>query len=143
MLKPFPYVLRRQPERIADRQEGEEPARVITEKPILSLPSALNKPLLRLKLLMKAEKSIFEHSIHQRRLRADGSEFDPRVEELFRKHAVVGWPLICGGSAGGDRLASLPLASGDIRGGHSVLLITNRSLARRASSCAMAEFTCK
>ena len=78
--KPFPYVMRFQPERIADRHEGEEPARVIAEKPLLSLTRALNKPLLRLKLFMKAEKSIFEHSVHQRPFRAYGSEFDRELK---------------------------------------------------------------
>jgi len=70
MLKLCPYVLGFQPERSADGHEGEEPARVIAEKPILSLPRASNKPLLRLKLFLKAEKGIFEHSVHQRGLRA-------------------------------------------------------------------------
>ena len=105
MLELFPYVPRFQPERIADRHEGEEPARVIAEKPILSLARALHVPLIRLKPFMKAEKSIFEHSVHQRRLRAYGSEFDPRVEELFRKHAAAGRPRISGGSAGNYRPA--------------------------------------
>jgi hypothetical protein len=105
MLKLLPYVLRFQPERVTDRHEGEEPAGVVAEKPILSLPRALKKPLLCFKLFMKAEKSIFEHSVHQRRLRAYGSEFDPRVEELFRKHAAAGRPCISGGSAGNHRLA--------------------------------------
>jgi hypothetical protein len=70
MLKLCPYVLGFQSERSADGHEGEEPARVIAEKPILSLPRASNKPLLRLKLFLKAEKGIFEHSVHQRGLRA-------------------------------------------------------------------------
>jgi hypothetical protein len=96
MLKLSPYVLLFQPERIADRHEGDEPARVIAEKPILSLLRALNKPLLCLKLFMKTEKSIFEHSLHQRRLRARDSEFDPRVEELLWQHANIGRPLIPG-----------------------------------------------
>ena len=96
MLKPFPDVVRFQPERIADRHEGEEPARVVAEKPLLSLPRALNKPLLRLKLFMKAKKSIFEHSVHQRRLRAYGSEFDPRVEELLWPYTDIGRPFITG-----------------------------------------------
>ena len=85
MLKLCPYVLGFQPERSADGHEGEEPARVIAEKPILSLPRALNKPLLRLELFMKAEKGIFEHGVHQRRLRAHDRQPDPRVEELFRR----------------------------------------------------------
>jgi hypothetical protein len=55
MLKLPPSVLRFQPERIADRHEGEEPAKVVAEKPILSLTRALNKPLILLKLFMKAE----------------------------------------------------------------------------------------
>jgi hypothetical protein len=58
----FAYVLLVQPEGIADRHKGEEPAGIIAEKPILSLPRTLNKPLLRLKLFMKTEKSIFEHT---------------------------------------------------------------------------------
>jgi hypothetical protein len=80
MFKLFPWVLRCQPERITDGHEGEEPARVIAEKPIFSLPRTLHKPLIRLKLFMKTEKSIFEHSAHQCRLRVYGSEFDSRVE---------------------------------------------------------------
>src|SRR6266508_8342 len=76
-LEHLPHVVRFQPECVADRQEGEEPARVIAEKPILSLPRALHEPLLRLKLFLKAEKSIFEYGVHQCRLRAHGSEFDP------------------------------------------------------------------
>jgi hypothetical protein len=82
MPKLFPYVPRFQPERIADRHQGERPARVVAEKPILSLPRAPHKPLIRLELFMKAEKGIFEHGVHQRGLRAHGSEFDPRVKEL-------------------------------------------------------------
>jgi hypothetical protein len=80
---------------------------------------------------MKAEKSIFEHGVHQRGLRAHGSEFDPRVEELFRKHAGVGCPIICGGPAGGHRLACWASVSGAMRGAHRVLLITNLSVATR------------
>jgi hypothetical protein len=41
MLKLFSYVLLFQPECIADRHEGEEPARIIAEKPILSLPRGI------------------------------------------------------------------------------------------------------
>src|SRR5438094_9289597 len=44
------------------------------------------KPLTRLKLFMKGEKRIFEHRIHQRRLRAHGGEFDRRVKELRAVH---------------------------------------------------------
>jgi len=107
MLELFPYVPGFQPKRIADRHEGEEPARVIAEKPILSLPRALDEPLIRLKLFMKADKSIFEYSVHQCPLRAHGSEFDPRVEKLFRKHAAAGGPLISAGPAGDQPLASV------------------------------------
>src|SRR6266545_3494651 len=89
-LKHLPYVVRFQPECVADRQEGEESARVIAEKPILSLPRALHEPLLRLKLFLKAEKSIFEYGVHQCRLRAHGSEFDPIVQELLRQCVVIG-----------------------------------------------------
>jgi hypothetical protein len=63
MLKLLPYVLRFQLERITDRHEGEDPARVIAEKPFFSLLRALNEPLLRLKLFLKTEESIFEHSV--------------------------------------------------------------------------------
>lgn len=66
MLKLCPDVLGFQSERVTDGHEGEEPARVIAEKPILSLPRALSKPRLRLKLFLKAEKGIFEHGVHQR-----------------------------------------------------------------------------
>jgi hypothetical protein len=104
MLKLCPDVLRFHPERVADGHEGEEPARVIAEKPILSLPPALSIPRFRLKLFLKAEKGIFEHGVHQRGLRAHGSEFDPRVEELFRSHADIGRPLIPGGPVGRRRL---------------------------------------
>jgi hypothetical protein len=105
VLELFPYVPRFQPERFADGHEGEKTAKIIAEKPLLSLLRALTKPLIRLKLFIKAEKSIFEHSVHQRRLRAHGSEFDSRVEELFRKHAAAGGPLISAGPAGDQRLA--------------------------------------
>jgi len=97
--------MRLQPERIADRHEGEKTAKIIAKKPLLSLPRAPHKPRLRFKLFMKAEKRIFEHSVHQCRLGAYGCEFDSRVEELFRKQAAIGRPLICGGSTGGHELA--------------------------------------
>lgn len=96
MLKLLPYVLRFQPKRITDRHEGEEPARVIAEKPFLSLPRALHKPSLRLKRFMKTEEGIFEHRVHQRRLRAHFNPADRRVEELFRKRADIGRPLVPG-----------------------------------------------
>jgi hypothetical protein len=99
-----PYELRLQSEHIANRHEGKKPARVIAEKPILSLPCTLNKPLLRLKLFMKAEKSIFEHCVHQRRLRAHGSEFDPRVEELLWRYTDIGRLFIPGLPASGHSL---------------------------------------
>jgi hypothetical protein len=105
MLKLRPYVLGFQPERVTDGHEGEEPTRVIAEKPILSLPRALSKRLLRLKLFLKAEQGIFEHSVHQRGLRAHGSKFDPRVKELSWRHADSGRPLIPG-SPGGRRSLS-------------------------------------
>src|SRR4029453_15883978 len=95
-LKLLPYVLRFQPKRITDRHEGEEPERVIAEKPFLSLPRALHEPSLRLKLLMKAEEGIFEHRVHQRRLRTHFNPADRRVEELFRKRADIGRPLVTG-----------------------------------------------
>src|SRR5262245_30974190 len=69
MLKFLPYELRFQPKRITDRHEGEEPARVIAEKPLLSFPRALHKPSLRLKLFMKATEGIFERRVQQRLLR--------------------------------------------------------------------------
>jgi hypothetical protein len=96
MLKLLPYVLRFQPERITDRHEGEEPVRVIAEKPLLSLPRALSKPSLRLKLFMKTAEGIFEHSVQQRRLRAHLHPADPRVEELFPKRADIGPTLVPG-----------------------------------------------
>jgi hypothetical protein len=64
MLKLLPYVLGFQPEGITDRHEGEEPTRGIAEKPSFSLLRTLHKPSLRLKLLLKTEKGIFEHSVH-------------------------------------------------------------------------------
>jgi hypothetical protein len=118
-----------QSKRVTDRQEGEEPARVVVEKPILSLARALTRPLLRLNLFMKAKKSIFEHGIHQCRLGAYGSQFDPRVKEPFRKHGDGARPLICGGSTGGYRLACLAAVSGAMGGVHLILLFTNRSAA--------------
>jgi hypothetical protein len=96
MLKLLPYVLRFQPEGITDRHEGEEPARVIAEKPSFSLPRALHEPLLRLKLLLKTEEGIFEYRVHQRGLWAHFQWADPRVEELFRKPANIGRPLVPG-----------------------------------------------
>ena len=105
MLELFPDVLWFQAEHMADRHKGEQPARVSAEKPILSFAPALNMPGIRLKLLMKAEKSIFEHSVHQRCLRTDEGEIDPRIKQLFRKHAGAGCALIRGGTAGGHRLA--------------------------------------
>ena len=97
-----PYVIGFQPKRCADRPEGEKPLRVIAEKPILCFPRLLNEPALLFKPFLKAEKSIFEHSVHQRGLRAHGSETDPGVEKPIKKHAVAGRPLIRGGSPGGD-----------------------------------------
>jgi hypothetical protein len=97
--------VRLQPERIADRHEGEKTAKIIAKKPLLSLPRAPHKSRLRFKLFMKAEKRIFEHGVHQCRLRAHGSEFDSTVEELFRKRAAIGGLFIGGGSTGGHELA--------------------------------------
>ena len=97
MLEPLPQELGFQFERITDRHEGEEPARVIAEKPILGLPRpALDIRYRRLKLFLKTQKGIFEHCIHQCRLWAHASESDPRVEELFRQHTDIGRPLIPG-----------------------------------------------
>jgi hypothetical protein len=90
----FPDVARFQSERNADRHEGEQPARVIAEKPGLSFKGAIDEPWHRLRLFIKAEKSNFEHGVHQRRLRTHGREFDPRVEELFLQHAVFRWPVV-------------------------------------------------
>lgn len=70
--------------------------KVIAKKPLFCLPRALHKPLTRLKLFMKGEKRIFEHSVHQCRLRAHGGEFDPTVEELLRQFVVIGRRLIPG-----------------------------------------------
>ena len=84
MFELLSYVVGFQPQCIADRQEGKEPARVIFEEPILSLSRALHR-LRRFKLLMKAEKCVFEHSIHQGGLRAHRGELDSCVEELFGK----------------------------------------------------------
>jgi len=125
---------------MADRHEGEEPARVIAKKPILSLPRALNKPLLRLKLFLKAEKGIFEHRVHQRRLRAHDRQPDPSVEELFRRNVDIGQPVIPGGPAGGHRLARLASVS-DMRVVHGAPLITNLPAATRDRSHAKADFT--
>jgi len=83
MPKLFPIVARFQPERSADRHEGEQPARVIAEKSGLSLARAIDESWRRLRLFIRAEKSIFEHGVHQRRLRTHGGEFDPQVKELF------------------------------------------------------------
>lgn len=68
--------------------------RVIGEEPFLGFSCAPHKPSLRLKLFVKAAKGIFEHSVHQRRLRAHFSPADLRFENLFRKHADIGRPLI-------------------------------------------------
>lgn len=70
--------------------------KVIAKKPLFCLPRALHKPLTRHKLFMKGEKRIFEHSVHQCRLRAHGGEFDPTVEELLRQFVVIGRRLIPG-----------------------------------------------
>jgi hypothetical protein len=94
-----------QPERVADRHEGEKTAKIIAKKPLLSLPRASHKLGLRFKLFMQAEKRIFEHGVHQSRLGAHGCEFDSRVEELFRKQAAIGGPLIGDGSTGRHELA--------------------------------------
>jgi hypothetical protein len=96
MFKLLPYIFRFQPEHVTNRHEGEEPVRIIAEKPFLSLPRALDKPLVRLKLLMKTEESIFEHSVHQRRFWTCFNLADPMVEEWFRKQADIGRPLIPG-----------------------------------------------
>src|SRR3990172_6738188 len=126
---------------MADRHEGKEPARVIAEKPILSLPRATNRPLLRLKLFLKAEKGIFEHGVHQRGLRAHDRQPDPRVEELLWQCAVIGRPLVCRGSASGHRPAGMALVSGVLRIVHSVLLITYLPAATRDRSHPKADFT--
>jgi hypothetical protein len=96
MPKLHPYELRLQSKCITDRDKGEKPARVIAEKPILSLPRALHKPPLLFKLLLKTQEGIFEYRIHQRRLRAHFSEFDPRVEELLWQYADIGPSIIPG-----------------------------------------------
>ena len=64
MPKLHPYEARLQSEHIANRHEGEKPMKVIAKKPLFCLPRALHKPLTRLKLFMKGEKRIFEHSVH-------------------------------------------------------------------------------
>lgn len=94
MLKLVPYVLGFQPECVADGQKGEEPARVVAEEPILSFVRALYARLIPFKLVMKAKKCVFEHGIHQGRLRAHLSELDSRVEKLFGKHGVFEGPII-------------------------------------------------
>lgn len=98
MSKLHPYELRFQSERCTDVQEGEELLRVIAKEPFFSLARlrALDRPRPNLELLAKANESIFEHSVHQRRLRAHGGEFDPRVEELLWQYADMGRPLIPG-----------------------------------------------
>jgi hypothetical protein len=45
---------------------------------------------------MKTEEGIFEHSVHQRRLRTRFNLTAPRFEELFRKRVDIGRPLIPG-----------------------------------------------
>jgi hypothetical protein len=96
MLKFLPYVLRFQPERITDRQEGEGPTRGIAEKPSFSLPREPREPSLLRKLFLKTEEGIFEHRVHERRLRAHRNPADPRVEELFPKRVGIGRPLVPG-----------------------------------------------
>ena len=87
VLKLHPYELRLESEHIANRHEGEKREKVITKKPLLSLPRALNAPSLHLMLLLKTHKGIFEHCIHQRRFGAHRSEGDPSVEEFLWRYA--------------------------------------------------------
>ena len=96
MPKLHPYEARLQSEHIANGHEREKPMKVIAKKPLFCLPCALHKPLTRLKLFMKGEKRIFEHSIHQCRLRTHSGEFDSTVEELLRQFVVIGRHLIPG-----------------------------------------------
>jgi hypothetical protein len=70
--------------------------RVIAEEPFLGFPRARHKPSFRLKLLVKTSKGIFEHGLHQRRLRGHFSRADRRLEGLFRKRAGFERPLIPG-----------------------------------------------
>jgi len=96
MPKLHPYEARLQSEHIANGHEREKPMKVIAKKPLFCLPCALHKPLTRLKLFVKGEKRIFEHSIHQCRLRTHSGEFDSTVEELLRQLVVMGRHLIPG-----------------------------------------------
>ena len=96
MPKLHPYEARLQSEHIANGHEREKPMKVIAKKPLFCLPCALHKPLTRLKLFVKGEKRIFEHSIHQCRLRRHSGEFDSTVEELLRQFVVIGRHLIPG-----------------------------------------------
>src|SRR6185503_16081608 len=84
-----PNVMRLQPQCVTDRQESEEPAGIIVEKPFPSLACAAGTPAIRFKWFMNAEKCVFEHGIHQGRLRAYGSEFDPTIEEVLPQGVVV------------------------------------------------------
>ena len=74
--------------------------RIITKKPLLSLANLLATPSRDFKLLVKTEEGIFEHCIHQRRLRAHSIESDLKVEELFWQRADIQGPLITGGPVG-------------------------------------------
>jgi len=78
-----PYVARLQTQGVTDRQESEEPAGIIVEKPLASLARALHAPLIRC-IFMKAKERVFEHGVHQGRLRRHRRQFDPRVEERLR-----------------------------------------------------------
>src|ERR1044071_2543352 len=96
MLKLHPYELRLNPKNIANRHEGENPVKVITEKPLLSLFCLLSVPPVHSRLFLKAAQGIFEHCIHQCTLRAYGSDFDSRIKEFLWNCTDSGRPLIVG-----------------------------------------------
>ena len=122
VLKFLPYVLRFQPEGITDRDEGEEPARVVAGKPSFSLPRAPNEPPLRLKLLLETEEGIFQYGVHQCGLRAYSYQADSRVEELFRNQGGIGRPLVPGIPVVRYTLSGRPFLSGDTFSMHRVFV---------------------
>ena len=145
MFEFVPYVTGFQPERIAHGLEGEKPARIVAKKPILGPAPAPHVPMLRFKLFMKAEKGIFEHGIHQGRLRTHGSELDARVEELFGKHGFLDRSIIDCGSACRPALPRPAPLGGAIGVAHSALLGCERvgvELAHPSVHPASALFSC-
>ena len=121
VLKLFPHVLRFKAEHLTDGEKGKEPVRIIAKKPLLSLLSLVHRASVGLELFAETEEGIFEHRIHQRRLRTDGSKAASIVEEFLWRQANAGGPLIAGSAVGRYGLVPSAPVSGVTCAVHVVL----------------------